>query len=125
MLYWLIDYLDILRSQTIGSLGLRSLLAVMTSMAIVLMAGDKVIAYLKNLKYGQAVRTDGPKTHLVKQGTPTMGGVLILAAIGISTLLWANLANPYVWILMVVMVILGRWAGRTIGSKSSTKIRKD
>lgn len=112
MLYWLIDYLDILHTKAIGSLALRSLLAVMTSMAIVLMAGDKVIAYLKNLKYGQAVRTDGPKTHLVKQGTPTMGGVLILAAIGISTLLWANLTNPYVWILMVVMVIFGAvgWA---------------
>ncbi|STZ07465.1 Phospho-N-acetylmuramoyl-pentapeptide-transferase [Moraxella caprae] len=107
MLYWLIDYFDILYRQTIASLGLRSLLAVMTSMAIVLMAGKPVIAYLRNLKYGQAVRTDGPKTHLVKQGTPTMGGVLILFAIGISTLLWANLTNPYVWILMAVMVIFG------------------
>lgn len=61
MLYWLIDYFDILYRQTIASLGLRSLLAVMTSMAIVLMAGKPVIAYLRNLKYGQAVRTDGPK----------------------------------------------------------------
>lgn len=107
MLYWLIDYFDILRSQTIASLGLRSLLAVMTSMMMVLMAGKPVITYLRNLKYGQAVRTDGPKTHLVKQGTPTMGGVLILFAIGVSTLLWANLTNPYVWILMAVMVIFG------------------
>ncbi len=112
MLYWLIDYLDILRSETIASLALRSLLAVMTSLMIVLLAGKRVIEYLHSLKYGQAVRSDGPKTHLVKQGTPTMGGVLILAAIGISTLLWANLSNPYVWILMAVMVIFGAvgWA---------------
>lgn len=107
MLYWLIDYLDILRSETIASLALRSLLAVITSLVIVLMLGKPVIAYLRNLKYGQAVRDDGPKTHLVKQGTPTMGGVLILAAIGISTLLWSDLSNPYVWILMAVMVIFG------------------
>lgn len=112
MLYWLIDYLDLLRSQTIASLALRSLLAVMTSMAIVLLCGRRVIDYLRSLKYGQAVRSDGPKTHLVKQGTPTMGGVLILAAIGISTLSWADLSNPYVWILMAVMVIFGAvgWA---------------
>lgn len=107
MLYWLIDYLDILKSDTIASLALRSLLAVVTSFVIVLMAGRPVIDYLRNLKYGQAVRTDGPKTHLIKQGTPTMGGVLILVAIGISTLFWADLGNPYVWILMAVMVIFG------------------
>ncbi|TWV82485.1 phospho-N-acetylmuramoyl-pentapeptide-transferase [Moraxella sp. VT-16-12] len=112
MLYWLIDFFDILRSDTIASLGLRSLLAVVSSFLIVIVMGKPVIAYLRNLKYGQAVRTDGPKTHLVKQGTPTMGGVLILAAIGISTLAWADLSNPYVWILMVVMVIFGAvgWA---------------
>lgn len=107
MLYWLIDYFGILYSKTIASLGLRSLLAVITSMIIVLVAGRPVITYLRNLRYGQAVRTDGPKTHLAKQGTPTMGGVLILIAIGISTLLWADLSNPYVWILMAVMVIFG------------------
>lgn len=75
-------------------------------------AGKPVIKYLRTLKYGQAVRDDGPKTHLVKQGTPTMGGVLILVAIAISTLAWADLSNPYVWILMVVMVIFGAvgWA---------------
>ncbi|MDO4897182.1 MAG: phospho-N-acetylmuramoyl-pentapeptide-transferase [Moraxella sp.] len=107
MLYWLIDVLGILKSDTIASLALRSLLAVMSSFVIVLMAGKPVIAYLRGLKYGQAVRDDGPKTHLVKQGTPTMGGVLILFAIGVSVLFWANLANPYVWILMAVMVIFG------------------
>lgn len=107
MLYWLIDYLDILHRSTIASLGLRSLLAVISSFLIVIIMGNSVIAYLRSLKYGQAVRTDGPKTHLVKQGTPTMGGVLILFAIGVSVLAWADLSNPYVWILMVVMVIFG------------------
>lgn len=107
MLYWLIDFFDILRSDTIASLALRSLLAVVSSFLIVIIMGKPVIDYLRSLKYGQAVRTDGPKTHLVKQGTPTMGGVLILFAIGISVLAWADLSNPYVWILMAVMVIFG------------------
>lgn len=108
MLYWLFGQVAWL-SELLAykSLTLRALFAVMTAMWVVIWFGDPVINYLTNLKYGQAVRTDGPKTHLVKQGTPTMGGVLILAAIGVATLLWTNLANPYVWILMAVMVIFG------------------
>lgn len=108
MLYWLLQQTDI----AIGSLTLRALLAVITSLLIVIIGGKPVIHYLRTLKYGQAVRDDGPKTHLAKQGTPTMGGVLILVAIGIATLAWADLGNPYVWILMVVMVIFGAvgWA---------------
>lgn len=108
MLYWLFQHSDI----AISSLTLRALFAVITALLIVIFAGKPVIKYLRTLKYGQAVRDDGPKTHLVKQGTPTMGGVLILVAIAISTLAWADLSNPYVWILMVVMVIFGAvgWA---------------
>ncbi|MFB6348688.1 phospho-N-acetylmuramoyl-pentapeptide-transferase [Moraxella marmotae] len=108
MLYWLLQQTDI----AIGSLTLRALLAVITALLIVIIGGKPVINYLRTLKYGQAVRDDGPKTHLAKQGTPTMGGVLILVAIGIATLAWADLGNPYVWILMVVMVIFGAvgWA---------------
>ncbi|OOS23118.1 phospho-N-acetylmuramoyl-pentapeptide-transferase [Moraxella pluranimalium] len=108
MLYWLLQQTDI----AIGSLTLRALLAVITALVIVILGGKPVINYLRTLKYGQAVRDDGPKTHLAKQGTPTMGGVLILVAIGIATLAWADLSNPYVWILMVVMVIFGAvgWA---------------
>ncbi|MDO4440908.1 MAG: phospho-N-acetylmuramoyl-pentapeptide-transferase [Moraxella sp.] len=108
MLYWLFQHSDI----AISSLTLRALLAVITALLIVIGAGKPVISYLRTLKYGQAVRDDGPKTHLVKQGTPTMGGVLILVAIGIATLAWADLSNPYVWILMVVMIIFGAvgWA---------------
>ncbi|AKG16467.1 phospho-N-acetylmuramoyl-pentapeptide-transferase [Moraxella bovoculi] len=108
MLYWLFQHSDI----AISSLTLRALFAVITALLIVIFAGKPVVKYLRTLKYGQAVRDDGPKTHLVKQGTPTMGGVLILVAIAISTLAWADLSNPYVWILMVVMVIFGAvgWA---------------
>lgn len=108
MLYWLFQHSDI----AISSLTLRALFAVITALLIVIFAGKPVISYLRTLKYGQAVRDDGPKTHLVKQGTPTMGGVLILFAIAISTLAWADLSNPYVWILMVVMVVFGAvgWA---------------
>lgn len=108
MLYWLFQHTDI----AINSLTLRALLAVITALLIVIFGGRPVINYLRTLKYGQAVRDDGPKTHLAKQGTPTMGGVLILVAIGIATLSWADLTNPYVWILMVVMVIFGAvgWA---------------
>ena len=59
------------------------------------------------MKVGQAVRTDGPQTHLIKSGTPTMGGVLILLAIGISTLLWSDLTNRFVWIVLVVTLGYG------------------
>ena len=66
-----------------------------------------VMATLTALKAEQAVRTDGPKTHLIKNGTPTMGGVLILTAITLSTLLWGDLDNAYIWILLGVMLATG------------------
>ncbi len=113
MFHWLFQNFSGLNSIiALNSLTLRALFAVITAMAVVLAGGKPVIDYLRDLKYGQAVRTDGPKSHLKKQGTPTMGGVLILVAIGVATLLWADLSNPYVWILMVVMVIFGAvgWA---------------
>lgn len=108
MLYWLLGNFD----KDFVALTLRALFAVITAMGIMLGFGGSVIRHLTKLKYGQAVRTDGPQSHLSKQGTPTMGGVLILVAIGIATLLWADLSNPYVWILMIVMTIFGAvgWA---------------
>jgi phospho-N-acetylmuramoyl-pentapeptide-transferase len=66
-----------------------------------------VIRWLAAKKIGQAVRSDGPQTHLVKSGTPTMGGVLILIAIGITTLLWGDLTNKYVWTVLVVTLGFG------------------
>lgn len=115
MLYWLFDsWLSQFYSpfSAVSSLTLRALLTVITSLAFSIILGPRTIAYLRSVKYDQAVRDDGPKTHLAKTGTPTMGGVLILTSIGFSTLCWANLTNPYVWILMVVMVIFGAvgWA---------------
>ena len=83
-------------------LTLRAVLAALTSMAIGFALGPWMIARLKNLHFGQAVRTDGPKTHLVKDGTPTMGGALILFAITVSTLLWADLSNRFIWVVLFV-----------------------
>ncbi|MBX9297115.1 phospho-N-acetylmuramoyl-pentapeptide-transferase [Chromobacterium vaccinii] len=82
-------------------------MAALTSLAISLLLGPWVIRKLTELKVGQAVRNDGPQTHLVKAGTPTMGGSLILLAITITTLLWADLSNKYVWLLLAVMLGTG------------------
>ncbi|KDN13426.1 phospho-N-acetylmuramoyl-pentapeptide-transferase [Snodgrassella alvi] len=85
----------------------RAVMAALTSMGLSLAFGPWMIRKLTQLKVGQAVRDDGPKTHLIKTGTPTMGGTLILMAITVTTLLWANLANPYIWILLLVMLSTG------------------
>jgi len=77
-------------------------MATVTALLIGLIAGPWVIRKLAALKMGQAVRTDGPQTHLVKSGTPTMGGVLILIGIFISCMLWADLRNRFIWIVMIV-----------------------
>jgi len=86
---------------------LRTVLAAMTALTLSFMAGPGVIRWLAAKKVGQAVRTDGPQTHLVKQGTPTMGGVLILIAIGITTLLWGDLTSRYVWVVLIVTMGFG------------------
>ncbi|WP_415034714.1 phospho-N-acetylmuramoyl-pentapeptide-transferase [Azonexus sp.] len=86
---------------------LRTVLAAMTALLISFAAGPRVIRWLAAKKIGQAVRRDGPQTHLVKSGTPTMGGVLILIAIGITTLLWGDLSNKYVWTVLVVTLGFG------------------
>lgn len=88
-------------------LTLRAVLAALTSMAIGFALGPWMIARLKNLHFGQAVRIDGPKTHLVKDGTPTMGGALILFAITVSTLLWADLSNRFIWVVLFVTLGYG------------------
>ena len=80
----------------------RAVMATVTALLIGLAAGPWVIRKLAALKMGQAVRTDGPQTHLVKSGTPTMGGVLILIGIFISCMLWADLSNRFIWIVMIV-----------------------
>jgi phospho-N-acetylmuramoyl-pentapeptide-transferase len=89
---------------------LRAVLACATSLVIGLVAGPYVIRRLTELKIGQAVRSYGPQTHLVKTGTPTMGGALILIAIGVSTLLWADWTNRFVWVVLLVTFGFG-WIG--------------
>jgi phospho-N-acetylmuramoyl-pentapeptide-transferase len=81
---------------------MRAVLACATALVIGLLAGPAVIRKLTELKIGQAVRSYGPETHLVKTGTPTMGGALILIAMGISTLLWSDWTNRFVWVVLLV-----------------------
>jgi phospho-N-acetylmuramoyl-pentapeptide-transferase len=80
---------------------LRTVLAAMTALIISFMVGPKMIRKLTDYKIGQSVRSDGPQTHLVKAGTPTMGGALILIAIAVTTLLWGDLRNHYVWVVLL------------------------
>lgn len=88
-------------------LSLRAILGVLTALFISLLIGGKVIRLLQRLQIGQAVRDDGPQSHLSKAGTPTMGGVMILFSIAISTLLWGDLTNPYVWVTLLTMIAFG------------------
>ena len=81
---------------------LRAVLATLTALAISLLAGPLVIRKLTTYKIGQAVRDDGPQSHLTKAGTPTMGGALVLLSILITTLLWGDLTNRFVWVVLVV-----------------------
>ena len=85
----------------------RAVMATLTALGIGLIFGPWVIRRLTILKVGQAVRTDGPKTHLIKSGTPTMGGVLILISIAISTLLWSDLSNRFIWAVLWVTLGFG------------------
>jgi phospho-N-acetylmuramoyl-pentapeptide-transferase len=85
----------------------RAVMATLTALLIGLVFGPWVIRQLTLLKVGQAVRQDGPKTHLIKTGTPTMGGVLILIGIAISTLLWADLSNRFIWAVLWVTLGFG------------------
>ena len=90
-----------------GYITLRAVLATMTALVISFLIGPKMITWLARMKIGQAVRDDGPQTHLVKAGTPTMGGALILVAIVVTTLLWANLSNRFVWVVLLVTLGFG------------------
>ncbi|MCX4190340.1 phospho-N-acetylmuramoyl-pentapeptide-transferase [Methylophaga sp. OBS3] len=88
-------------------LTLRAILGVMTALGIALVVGPAMIRQLSFKQIGQVVRTDGPESHFSKKGTPTMGGSLILVAIAISTLLWADLSNRYVWVVLLVTLLFG------------------
>ena len=109
MLLWLAQFFkdDIGLLRVFGFITFRAVFATMTAISIGLFAGPAVIRMLARLKVGQAIRTDGPQTHLIKSGTPTMGGVLLLISLGVSTLLWADLSNRFIWVVMIVTLGFG------------------
>jgi phospho-N-acetylmuramoyl-pentapeptide-transferase len=109
MLYELVNFsdqigaLNVFRYQTFRTGG-----AIFTALLFVMLFGPAIIDMLRIKQgKGQPIREDGPKTHLSKRGTPTMGGLMILAGIIVATLFWANLKNPYVWIVLGVTVSFG------------------
>jgi phospho-N-acetylmuramoyl-pentapeptide-transferase len=112
MLFELFQWLsqDVRAFNVFTYLTLRAVLAAATALLIGLLAGPGVIRWLAAMKIGQAVRDDGPQTHLEKSGTPTMGGALILISVVIATLLWADLSNRFIWIVLVVTLGFG-WIG--------------
>ncbi|PID62186.1 MAG: phospho-N-acetylmuramoyl-pentapeptide-transferase [Gammaproteobacteria bacterium] len=105
---WLVEQWGALNA--LSYVTLRVVMAALTAFLISLLCGKRMIALLQAKQMGQFVRDDGPQSHLKKQGTPTMGGVLILLAIGVAALLWCNLANMYVWICLLVTAGFG-WIG--------------
>jgi phospho-N-acetylmuramoyl-pentapeptide-transferase len=98
---------DIRAFNVFGYITLRAVLAALTALIISFVLGPWMIRKLTELKVGQPVRDDGPQTHLVKAGTPTMGGALILASIAVTTVLWADLRNQYVWAALFTLVGFG------------------
>jgi phospho-N-acetylmuramoyl-pentapeptide-transferase len=109
MLVYLADYLSQFHSgfNVFQYLTLRTILGVLTALLISFMVGPWMIRHLSFRQIGQQVRDDGPESHLSKAGTPTMGGALILVAIAVGTLLWADLANRYVWVVLLVTMTFG------------------
>ena len=110
MLYWLLyqklfPYFPVFR--IFRYVTFRCAFASMTAMLIGLLIGPFVIDRLRQFQIGQFIREDGPQSHLKKGGTPTMGGVLICISILVPTLLWANLTNPYIWMVMLATVAFG------------------
>ncbi|MGE5104004.1 MAG: phospho-N-acetylmuramoyl-pentapeptide-transferase [Betaproteobacteria bacterium] len=109
MLLWLTEMLsrDIRTFNVFSYISLRAVLATMTALVISFLIGPRMIAWLSRMRIGQAVRNDGPQTHLTKAGTPTMGGALILVSIAVTTLLWADLDNRFVWVVLLVTLGFG------------------
>ncbi|WP_042861072.1 phospho-N-acetylmuramoyl-pentapeptide-transferase [Dickeya sp. NCPPB 3274] len=109
MLVWLAEHLVKFYSgfNVFSYLTFRAIVSLLTALIISLWMGPHLIAWLQRLQIGQVVRNEGPESHFSKRGTPTMGGVMILASIIISVLLWVNLSNPYVWCVLLVLVGYG------------------
>ena len=109
MLYHLAEWLEtyVRAFNVFGYITLRAVLACLTALVISFWVGPKMIRKLTQYKIGQAVRDDGPQSHLPKAGTPTMGGALILVSIAVTTLLWGDLSNRFVWVVLVVTLGFG------------------
>ena len=90
---------DVLRYLTVRTIG-----GTLTALLISILMGPLIIKFLKSIQFEQFVREDGPESHLKKSGTPTMGGLLILFSLTISTLLWADLGNRYIWVVLAVTI---------------------
>ena len=109
MIEWLANYMGWMN---IGHVGFRACSAFITSLVMTLILGRYVIRWLKKKqKDGQPIRECGPETHIVKKGTPTMGGLMILLAVALTTLVWANLNNLYIWISLAVFGAFGLIGG--------------
>ena len=112
MLYYFFYELSWLRGQlslvnVVRYITVRTAAAAITALALSLILGPWLIRKLRDFQIGQIIRTDGPESHRAKSGTPTMGGLLILTATLVPTLLWANLRNPYVWIVVLTTLAYG------------------
>jgi len=109
MLYHLAQYLQEFYSgfNVFNYLTLRAILGVLTALLISFLIGPYMIRRLSSFNVGQPIRDDGPESHFSKAGTPTMGGALIIVAIAISTLLWANLESRFIWVVLAVMLAYG------------------
>ncbi|MBU2876652.1 MULTISPECIES: phospho-N-acetylmuramoyl-pentapeptide-transferase [Alteromonadaceae] len=109
MLIWLAEWLQQYDSgfNVFSYLTLRAILSTLTALLMAVLIGPSMIRWLQTMQIGQTVRDDGPQSHLSKSGTPTMGGLLILAAILTSALLWADLSNRYVWVVLSIVVGYG------------------
>ncbi|MBE1300076.1 MAG: phospho-N-acetylmuramoyl-pentapeptide-transferase [Alteromonadaceae bacterium] len=109
MLIWLAEWLQQFDTgfNVFSYLTMRAILSTLTALIIAITMGPKLIRYLQRMQIGQTVRTDGPQSHLSKSGTPTMGGLLIIGAITVSVLLWADLTNKYVWVTLAVVLSYG------------------
>ena len=109
MLLYLTDYLSQFHSGfgVFQYLTLRAILGALTALIISFIIGPSMIRRLNQYQIGQTVRHDGPQSHLQKAGTPTMGGALILVAVAVSTLLWSDLSNRYMWVVLIVTLLFG------------------
>jgi phospho-N-acetylmuramoyl-pentapeptide-transferase len=109
MLIWLTEYLARYHSgfNVFQYLTLRVILGVLTSLFIALIVGPSLIRRLSEYQIGQQIRDDGPLSHLEKAGTPTMGGLLIIMSIAVSTLCWADLYNRFIWVVLLVTLLFG------------------